>query len=65
MDADEEVRRLFHEFGCEDIEFTSFEQLGQIHRRPVGRDRTFVIHAKVSHDDKSIEQQRPILLNDL
>ncbi|CAF1568529.1 unnamed protein product [Adineta ricciae] len=47
LDDEQEIRRIFHEFNCEDIECMSFENIGLTYRRTVSRDRTFIVTAKL------------------
>jgi methyltransferase (TIGR00027 family) len=51
LDDEEEVRRIFTEFGCEDIECISFEKLGAMHGREVSGNLTFIVNAKLSSQD--------------
>jgi methyltransferase (TIGR00027 family) len=47
IDDENEVRRIFSELGCYDIECTSFQELGAIYGRNVSRDRSFIVQAKM------------------
>lgn len=51
VDDEEEVRRIFTEFGCEDIECISFEKLGAMHGRQISHNLTFIVNAKLSNQD--------------
>jgi methyltransferase (TIGR00027 family) len=47
LDDENEVRRIFSELGCDDIECTSFQELGIAYGRNVSRDRSFIVNAKL------------------
>jgi methyltransferase (TIGR00027 family) len=47
LDDEKEVRRIFSELGCDDIECTSFQELGAAYGRNVSRDRSFIVNAKM------------------
>jgi methyltransferase (TIGR00027 family) len=49
VDDEQEARRIFTEFGCVEIECTSFQQIGVMYGRSVSRDRTFIVNTKLSH----------------
>ena len=49
LDDQQEVHRIFTEFGCDEIECIPFQQIGAMYGRSVSRDRTFIVHAKLSH----------------
>ena len=48
LDDENEVCRIFSKLDCYDIKCTSFQELGSIYRRPVSRDRSFIVQAKIS-----------------
>jgi len=47
LDDENEVRRIFSELGCDDIECTSFQELGVAYGRSVSHDRSFIVNAKI------------------
>jgi O-methyltransferase involved in polyketide biosynthesis len=47
LDDEKEVRRIFSELGCDDIECTSFQELGAAYGRNVSRNRFFIVNAKM------------------
>ncbi|CAF1558606.1 unnamed protein product [Adineta steineri] len=49
LDDEQEVRRIFTELGCIEIECIPFQQVGAMYDRSVSRDRTFIVNAKLSH----------------
>jgi methyltransferase (TIGR00027 family) len=51
IDNEQEVRQLFQEFGCEDIECMPFQKIGLKYGRTVSHDRTFIVHAKVTNQE--------------
>jgi methyltransferase (TIGR00027 family) len=51
LDDEQEVQQVFNEFGCEEIECTSFTKIGSMYGRTVSRDRTFIVTAKLSNRD--------------
>jgi methyltransferase (TIGR00027 family) len=47
LDDEKEVRRIFSGLGCDDIECTSFQELGAAYGRNVSHDRSFIVNAKI------------------
>jgi methyltransferase (TIGR00027 family) len=47
LDDENEVRRIFSELGCYDVECTSFQELGKMYSRNVSHDRSFIVEAKM------------------
>ena len=47
LDDENEVRRIFSELGCYDIECTSFQEIGKMYGRNVSRDRSFIVQTKL------------------
>ena len=48
LDDENEVRPIFSQMGCFDIQCTSFEELGKKYGRNVSRDRSFIVEAKMN-----------------